>query len=199
MKVTERSNFRVVATLRTVRASEFRENLDGWMIGDKVSITFMPRRAGDMDGMSIPEQWVTEDSEEYYLGECRELTRKLRGLPYVRVTEIVWDEKNLCSFCKLDWEELDQDFIDQHPQGVPAGHGVGTPVCCEQAQDEWIEENHPACIYETGGTYETPPERCDLDTEPGDEYCPLHRKHIDDLEALIRATEAAAATENSPR
>lgn len=199
MKVTERDSFRVVATLRTGRASQISENLDGWMIGDGVSITFKPRRAGDMIGASLPERWITRDREQYYLVACTELAEEIDKLPYVKTTEIVWDETHSCSYCKLTWEEIDQGFIDQYPNDVDPLHGVGTPLCCEKAQDAWVEENRPACIYETGGTYETPPERCDLDVKPGSEYCAIHSERIAKLEALVQADEFFLTVENDPQ
>lgn len=184
MKITEKSNFRIVARLRTVRASEFRENLDGWMVADHVDITFMPRRAGDMVGVSIPEQWATKDPERYYLEECKELARSLDALPYVRSTEIVWDEKHLCSFCKLDWEELDQDYIDQNPEDVEPGHRAGVPACCERAVDEWLDEN-ATCLYVHPGNYpDTPDEYCGNDPEDGSDYCTPHRERVQAMEEL---------------
>jgi hypothetical protein len=39
------------------------------------------------------------------------------------------------------------------------------------------DEDDGVCTWQVGGDhYYSPPEYCDEDAEPGEEYCPLHRE-----------------------
>lgn len=50
---------------------------------------------------------------------------------------------------------------------------------------EDIDEPHPDAVYtwSSGGSYLAPPDHCDLDKDPDEEYCPIH------LEAVRRMAE----------
>lgn len=49
------------------------------------------------------------------------------------------------------------------------------------------EATEVLCSYYTGGTV-SPPDYCDTEAEPGDDYCTRHRQQTDKLEALVEAT-----------
>lgn len=184
MKVTTKGNYRVVALLCTTKASTFIADLGGWILGDGVEITFRPRRPGDIgSGMKIPDTWVTRDNASWYEQECADMVYALQALPYIRSAETRWDETYTCASCGLTWEEIDQDFIDQHPTEVPEGHGVGTPLCCEEAISEW-EASNLLCTFVTGGTYEVPPDVCTNDRTDGTEFCSPHLKAVTALERM---------------
>jgi hypothetical protein len=72
--------------------------------------------------------------------------------------------------------------------------GIGGAQCLICPGDEERAWRHPftekdaepeLCPWEVYiGSLETPPEPCDLEVEPGDEYCPKHQKTARALEEL---------------
>lgn len=54
---------------------------------------------------------------------------------------------------------------------------------------EHCDEHQEGCSWQTGGTYETPPEHCDADVEAGEELCSIHRRMSDELDELSRKAD----------
>lgn len=59
-------------------------------------------------------------------------------------------------------------------------------VALDEARDEREAVN--TCTYQVGGSYETPPEYCELEIEDNQEYCPKHRR-LSDLDAQLDPAE----------
>ena len=68
-----------------------------------------------------PDLWIrkTDDAKIEYCNLIkREIHRHIDGVDGALVQ---WDTKEICEFCKSEWE------VDE----------TGEPVCCTKAQDEW--------------------------------------------------------------
>lgn len=68
--------------------------------------------------------WSTKTVEQQKL-ICRNIAEQIRRhVDDVKHVSIRWDTKELCEYCKLGWETLQN----------------GEPVCCDLAAQEWREE-----------------------------------------------------------
>ena len=50
------------------------------------------------------------------------------------------------------------------------------------------------CSYQTGGSHLSPPEYCDEEAEPGEDYCTRHREMVEQLERLCEQTTTTEET-----
>ena len=67
-----------------------------------------------------------EKAERYYTKECQDLEKQIkRHVDGVHEIYFVWDTEVVCEHCGHGWEEDE----------------LGTPLCCTQAEEEWLEEN----------------------------------------------------------
>jgi len=87
-----------------------------------------PKSLGDCGVMRFPDRHIEPDEEkrnQRYEEMCEEIARQVKrhidGVGYVAV---VWDSREVCSFCGYDWE------VDEN----------GVPLCCEKAVEEYKEE-----------------------------------------------------------
>ena len=76
--------------------------------------------------------------EEVTMDDCNEMKLQIeRHIDNIDSVEVLWDTKEICSFCGYDWEiatESDcegDDYIK-----------VGMPLCCIKAQEEFIKLNN---------------------------------------------------------
>lgn len=74
-------------------------------------------------------------TEEHFKEICEsmvdEIQRHVNDVDYV---ETVWDESEHCSFCGYDWDEVEEEnSSDGWPKGMP--------LCCEEAQLDWVWNN----------------------------------------------------------
>jgi hypothetical protein len=80
--------------------------------------------------------WFSEPRHEAMLILCDQIAKDIRrhidGFSSV-TTE--YTTQNICSFCKSTWEVWTEQDEAKYPECK-----AGMPVCCEEAQKEWQEE-----------------------------------------------------------
>lgn len=82
-----------------------------------------------------PSLWGRE-SEQQQEALCQGIAASIRRhVDDVGQVRVVWDSKQVCSFCGMEWEE-DED---------------GCPVCCGGAQDEWDKVQATSLPASCGG------------------------------------------------
>lgn len=71
----------------------------------------------------------------------------------------------------------------------------GVFAALDEARDE--PETANICTYQVGGSYESPPEYCELEIEGEDEYCPKHQR-LSDWDSSIGLPELKPGEEPRP-
>jgi len=139
VKKTTRDNFRVIAVVRpkqthmSIASLGFKDiwgdPLEGHVWGDPFQITVLPRRLGDLgSGMSVGDQMASRDIEGDYRKRCEVIRDGMRRHPNVVEARIECDEECRCSFCGLEWSELEQSEVKEY--GQEDGLSItGEPAC----------------------------------------------------------------------
>lgn len=83
--------------------------------------------------------------------------------------------------CELVHRIEDPDLAERLKKGLEQARRGETHDLGDFSQYLDEEENE-GCSWQTGGSYMSPPEHCDNDVEPGEEYCPLHREKVEAMQ-----------------
>lgn len=179
MKLTRKHNFHVAVALRQTDAEHLFPGVEGDAMTDDMVLIVRPKRLGDLGIGQVPDSATARDVPAAYLDRCADMAATLRQLPHVRSAVACWDEMHTCSHCELRWEVTTQEDKDRYPDDDSP---VGMPVCCEEAQDEWHDENLCTLTVDEGA-------RCDMFRVNGEDYCAVHQERADALEALVESTQ----------
>ena len=78
--------------------------------------------------------WRKEGIEDKKLNACNQILQEIkRHIDDVEEINIEYDEEEACSFCGYDWDEVEEKKCDGWPKGMP--------LCCKEAQLEWVFNN----------------------------------------------------------
>lgn len=73
------------------------------------------------------------DDETEIMKLCQGIKKQIvRHIDDIDEVNIIWDEKEICEFCKGEWEVNER--LDNNNTW-----DLGEPVCCQKAQKEWRE------------------------------------------------------------
>jgi len=151
MKQTTRDNWRVIAVVRPMKTrmsiaslgfkDQWGEPLEGQVWGEQFELTVLPKRLGDVGmGISMSDSLASSDIEGDYAKRCDELRQGLLRHPNVVEARIECDQRDCCSHCDWQWEELGNlsevyEFGQRDNLSI-----IGEPVCCTAAINEFRAE-----------------------------------------------------------
>lgn len=93
MKITTKTNFRVVIT---------------------------PRDLGELGGCTLSDEMVSRNIEQDYQERCEEIAAQaIRHIDNVRHAAVEFDEDVACSHCCLPWHEQVEGDVSDYPLGIP--------------------------------------------------------------------------------
>ena len=91
------------------------------------------------NGWWLTGQHLTrEEIEQHLIAGCNQIMSEVkRHVDDIYGVAVVYDSVKVCGFCEEPWDTAlvaESDATDEEP--------FGWPICCDAAQDEWIDQNN---------------------------------------------------------